>query len=61
MKIVLDVSVAGPDFAFGKGEHDVPHEIGTMLVKAGHAHVLKTEAKRGIEKATKPKGEVRSE
>ena len=37
VKIILFESVAGRDFAYGKGENDVPESLARELIRAGHA------------------------
>lgn len=40
VKIILFESVAGRDFAYGKGENEVPEALARELIRAGHARPL---------------------
>lgn len=54
MKVRMLTSVAGPEYSYGPGEHDMPDEIATELLNAGHAEPV---AER-TQKATAKRGET---
>lgn len=62
MKVRMLTSVAGPEYSYGPGEHDMPDEIATELLNAGHAEsvaepVAEPVAER-TQKATAKRGET---
>lgn len=54
VKIILFESVAGRDFAYGKGENEIPESLALELIRAGHGRPLDTAAlpHQKAEKAT---------
>jgi len=59
VKIRLFSSVAGTNYAFGKGEIDVPEHIARELVKAGHAEYVGQKPSDRAENALSPKAQKR--
>lgn len=54
MRIRIKQALAGPHYAYSRGEQEVPDELAKRLIASGHAEAVRKKA----QKATAPRGEV---